>query len=128
MEEEVASWFQSLVIGSIIGWNDLITSFKAKYDTIKISIALIKELSNITSVYEESIVDYNARFTKTHNSIKLNHTPDFDPYYDWYMDGLNVDMSYMIKYKIPINLINIKRITLVIKERLLIIEPIVESP
>lgn len=88
----------------------MIVALKIKYDISKISISLIKDISNIKIGIKEFIIDYNVRFTNIHDAIEKNCRPDTATYFDWYMDGLDANMKCVLEDTTLANLNNAKRI------------------
>lgn len=93
--------------------------FRPHFLQDKSTVVLIKELSTIMRENRKSIKEYVSRYDKALRSIPNQSRPTVEVHKEWFLEGLDPDMRFIVEYKLPANFVQAKQIVVATEERLI---------
>ena len=96
-EGRASTWYFSLNLESINGWQDFQTAFLGKFGEDKTSAKLVLELSRIKMDPKEKVKDFNKRFLTLRNKILLTSRPNNDVTVELYTVTLPTTVVMFVK-------------------------------
>ena len=118
----VGSWYFSLPASSIRNWNTFQEIFLAKFGDDRTIASLINDLSNLKVNLDERIKDFNSRFNKLLNNIRITSKPTIDVQIEWYISSLPSNIAIFVDRANKATLIEHMKESLSVERRIIALE------
>jgi len=116
------SWYFSLPVGSIRNWDTFHEVFLAKFGDDRTIASLINDISNLKANSDERIKDFNSRFNKLLNKIRVASKHIVDVQIEWYISSLPSNIAIFIDRANRDTLVKNMKETLSIERRIIALE------
>jgi hypothetical protein len=104
LEGEAQTWYKFLPDASIDGWDSFQAKFFERWTDKPENFSLINAFDNIKKNGDETIIDFNARFSKTYYKIPSTISPNHAYALNYYLEAFDGIFGIFLRHKEPQNL------------------------
>jgi hypothetical protein len=104
LEGEARAWYKSLPDASIDGWDSFQEKFIERWADKQDNFSLINAFDNIKKNGDETVTDFNARFSKTYYKIPTTIRPNAAYALIFYLEAYDGIFGIFLRSKEPQNL------------------------
>jgi hypothetical protein len=103
LKGEARAWYKSLPDASIDGWDSFQVKFIQQWAKTR-QFSLIHGFDNIRKNGEETVIDFNSRFSKTYYKISTTIRPNHAYALNYYLEAFDGIFGIFLRHKEPKNL------------------------